>query len=456
MRIISFTAENYKRLTVVSITPTGAVVDIVGKNGAGKSSVLDGLYAALAGKSAIPSKPIRNGADHARIELKLGTGEKVDLIVRRTFARNADDSYTTSVVVETASGAVHKSPQTLLDGLMGSLSFDPLAFARMEPKEQLLQLRKLVPGVDFEALDKSHEEDFSARTLVNRQVKSTAAQLAAIVVPGDPRQVRVDESALVADLEAAGEMKAAIVKEENDRQSTLRQIDDDRERARNKRALALVRHERIEKMRAEIVSLERLVAEDEATAKSFEEEADELEAAFDALPPVATPPDTSALKARIDAARKTNADVDERDRVIADRAKLDEAVKSLEARSASLTKRIADRNEAKTAAIQAAHLPIDGLSFGDNEALFNGLPLDQASDAERLRVSVAIAAALNPKLRVIRVRDGSLLDTEGLALLGAFAEGNDLQVWLERVADASAVGFVIEDGHVRVEEEAAA
>ena len=59
-----------------------------------------------------------------------------------------------------------------------------------------------------------------------------------------------------------------------------------------------------------------------------------------------------------------------------------------------------------------------------------------------------MAMALNPKLRVIRILDGSLLDADNLALITEMAAGADFQVWVERVADGSGVGVVIEDGSV--------
>lgn len=455
MRIINLEAENYKRLVAVDITPNGAIVDIVGRNAQGKSSVLDAIYAALAGGSAIPSKPIRRGEKESKIELTLGDGKTVAFVVRRIFTRREDDTFTTSVVVENAEGARYKSPQTLLDGLMGALSFDPLEFTRMDSAKQLQQLRKLVPGVDFDAIDAANRGDYERRTDINRRAKVTAAQIGALAVPGDPRVTRVDESALVAELEAAGDAKTAIVREANQRDATQRQIADDLRLAGSKRDLAKARRDRVEKMRADIADLERLADEDDAVAKDYADEAVELETGLLALQPLATPPDTSALKARIDAARKTNADVDERERVIKQRANLQELLDELDAASKVFTAAIEKRDAEKAAAVAAANLPAEGLTLGAGEVLLNGLPLDQASDAERLRASVSIAAAMNPKLRVIRVRDGSLLDEEGLRMLGEFAEKHDLQVWIERVATDARVGIVIEDGRVKAADAAA-
>lgn len=107
------------------------------------------------------------------------------------------------------------------------------------------------------------------------------------------------------------------------------------------------------------------------------------------------------------------------------------------------------REQARLDAIGKAEMPIPGLSFGDGVVTFNGLPLNQASDAEQLMISTAIAAALNPKLRVIRIRDGSLLDDDAMVRLAAFAEERDMQIWIERVDGSGTVGIVMEDGHVK-------
>jgi hypothetical protein len=95
-------------------------------------------------------------------------------------------------------------------------------------------------------------------------------------------------------------------------------------------------------------------------------------------------------------------------------------------------------------------MPVDGLSFGTDEVLYNGLPLAQASSAEQLRVSVAIAMAANPKLRVLRIKDGSLLDEYSLQTLADTAEMNDFQIWIERVDTSGSVGVVMEDGNARI------
>ena len=94
-------------------------------------------------------------------------------------------------------------------------------------------------------------------------------------------------------------------------------------------------------------------------------------------------------------------------------------------------------------------MPVPGLGFDDTGVTLAGLPFNQTGQAEQIGASAAIAAALNPKLRVMLIRDGSLLDRHSLAILAEMAEAHDMQVWLERVTDGQPVGIVIEDGEIK-------
>lgn len=433
MRILHFVAENYKRLQVVDITPDGAVVDIQGKNGHGKSSVLDAVYAVLAGKDAVQPMPIRRGAARSKIVAEIG-GDAVELVVTRTFAAAKDGGYTTTLTVESPDGAQYRSPQALLDGLLGALSFDPLEFLRMDSKAQLGELRKLVPSVDWTASDAANKADFDRRTEVNRDLKQWRAQLAGIVVASDAPAERIDVSALVKRLEDAGLQNA---------QTAARRV-------RRERAEADVVAKRRE-INGLALSIEQLVARKNALTAEVAGLESRL-AGADVLPEEI---DTTAIRAEIDAARELNRAADERERLLADRDRLTRKIAADERLADELSAAIKRRNEDRAAAVAAAKLPIEGLELGDGEVLFGGLPLVQASDAEALRVSVALAAALNPKLRVIRVKQGSLLDDDGLALLSTFAAERDLQVWIERVTNDAKTGIVLEDGRLKAAEVAA-
>lgn len=447
MHVIELRAENYKRLVAVDVAPQGNVVEVVGRNAQGKSSMLEAMLVALAGADYIPPQPIRKGAKHSGIRVKIGN-DKPDLIVTRTFAAKEDGGYTTQLVVESSDGRRYTKPQTMLDELLGALAIDPHEFTRMKPRDQLEQLRSFVPDLDFDLIDGQNKRDFDNRTDINREIRTLSARLGAMPVPGDPRQKRVDEGALVAQLEQAGERKAEIERERSRRAA----LDESLRQHKADVARTMEAHEELLEQIAELQEQAEQLLDRAAKITAHEEM---LAAEIAALEPLADPPDTTELRARIDAARKTNLDVDTRERVIKEREKLAESLKEHEQRAKDLTEAIEARNGAKAAAVGAAKLPVDGLGFSEDAVLFNGLPFSQASSAEQLRVSFAIAAALSPKLKVAFVRDGSLLDDDGMQLLRELAEHYGFQVWVERVGSDSPVGIVIEDGRVKAKEDAA-
>jgi hypothetical protein len=56
---------------------------------------------------------------------------------------------------------------------------------------------------------------------------------------------------------------------------------------------------------------------------------------------------------------------------------------------------------------------------------------------------------LNPVLRVIRIVEGSLLDSETMADINKMVSEGEYQLWIERVEDSGKVGIVIEDGSIQ-------
>jgi hypothetical protein len=186
-------------------------------------------------------------------------------------------------------------------------------------------------------------------------------------------------------------------------------------------------------------------------AASCDDEADaalkaaaELERKIDAAPPLPTPVDISALRASIESARIINAGISKKQQ----RAEIVKEAVALESKADDLTRAINARERQKMDALRNCVMPLPDLSLGVDGVIYKDLPFDQASDAERLRVSTAIAMAGNPKLRVIRIRDGSLLDDDGIKMVADMAAEKDYQIWLERVDSSGKVGIVLEDGSV--------
>jgi DNA repair exonuclease SbcCD ATPase subunit len=419
MRIISLQAQNFKALRAVEITPTGAVVPIIGDNGQGKSSVLDSIYCALAGKKAIPSKPIRRGADSAVIKLDLG-----EVKVTRKFSGD-----TTSVIVEAQSGARFPSPQRMLDDLLGELSFDPLRFANAEPKAQLETLRSLVQlDVDVDALDGANARDYELRRDWNRKVDSLKERVASLGAGIDPQMdtAPIDVNALTSRMADASEHNALIERRQANRERTAQDV------------AALRRNASDKRQQAQLLL-------DEATA--YEAAADSKQRLLDDAEPLPEPIDVSALRDEINAAMAANAERQNQERQRDAHKRAVDELQVAHSTSQNLTAQMEARAKAKQVAIASAKMPLEELSFGDGEVLYEGVPLAQVSSAERIRVSFAIAIAKNPKLRVVLLKDGPLLDETSLAMVAAMAEEADVQIWIERIGKGP-VGVLIQDGEV--------
>lgn len=394
LTIVKLTASNVKRLRAVTIAPDGNLVVLSGRNGQGKTTVLDCIEYAIGGKDVICAEPVRRGEDSAEIVCDLG-----DLVVRRRFVAGGG----TSVEVTDKNGLRFPSPQKVLDELYGRLSFDPLAFARQVPKQQMETLRGLL-GLDFSESDRRQDALFDERTLVNRELKAAEARLKALPeLPNTPATL-VSAADLVAEIQRAQARNAEVAKKR------------DRLTAIETRAKAL---------QAELEALgeewKRISAEDLATI------------------------DTAPLTQRLGEVEQIN----NRVRQNAQRAEVAREVEAKSARSDELTKQIDAVKASKAERIAAAKMPVPGLGFGESGVTLNGLPLQQASAAEQLRVSVAIGIAMNPRLRVLLIRDASLLDHDSMRLVAEMARDAGAQLWLEVVHDAGIPSVVIEDGMVK-------
>ena len=406
MKIVQFTAENIKKLKVVDITPTKDFIQITGKNGSGKTSVLDAIWWALAGKEAIQGQPIRKGEEKATIRLDLG-----EMIVTRKFTAGG-----TTLTVENAAGFKAPSPQAMLDALIGHLTFDPLEFSRMDAKKQFETLRHIVKlSVDLDKMAADDKADHEKRRDINRDVKTLEGQVAGISVPDDAPDAPISVANLLKELQQIEELNAVIISD-NDEMAKLT--------SRELAARGLV--EELKKKISDIESEIQEICRDKDSRQYIE------------------PHSTDDVKSKIAGAEAINAAHQAKKRKGELNAQI--ALKTKEA--FDLTSKIQARTDSKVRAMKESNMPIDGLVFGEAEVLFNDIPFTQLSAAEQLRISVAIAMAANPKLKVLRIKDGSLLDDDSLAMIQEMAKDKDYQIWCETVDFTGKIGIVMEDGQI--------
>jgi hypothetical protein len=301
----------------------------------------------------------------------------------------------------------------------------------MEPKAQYETLKKFVPGVDFESIESKQRLDYALRTDVSRRAKEARIQADRIEIAANIPDALVDEVNLIGEMEAAGKHNAEIEQRKANRADFQNQI----ERKKDAYSALTLQIEAANKRLKELL-------DEEIKAKT---EIANMATKLSNAAPLPEPIDTGALRQRIADAKAVN----EKVQLKGSKKKLEEMADKLKAEADEISQRMEAREEEKRKSIADAKLPVEGITFGAGEVLMNGVPFEQASDAEQLRASIAIAMALNPKLRVIRVRDGSLLDEESLKLISDMADKEDYQVWCERVDSSGKIGFVLENGHLK-------
>lgn len=402
LTIVELRAENFMRLKAVRVRPDGSLIVIGGRNAQGKTSLLDSIACAIGGKKLCPDDPIRHGEQSAFVEVDFE-----EFKVRRTFYANGKSD----LKMTDAEGATIKGPQAILDSMNGTLSFDPLAFSRASKKEQVAMLVE-VTGLDLTEIERAIGMLYETRTDANREMKSAKAIY-------DAADKFLDAPAAEKSLEELlGEIRDA------------RQEEAKGEELRRQRDTSIESKKRIE---VQIMELQNDLASMDAVIDSRQGQVDAfLMPNVEDLEEQLTDLEEQNRKAR---ANKTCAEA---------KATYDACV----AESNDLTLKLKAKEQEKKEMLADTKLPYPGMMFDEHGVMLNGVPFEQASAAEQLRVSVAMGQAMSPELKIMLVRDGSLLDAESLAELARMAEKGGGQFWTERVGDGPEVSVLIEDGEV--------
>ena len=420
MKIIRLQAENIKRLKAIDITPESNTVIISGKNAQGKTSILDAIWYGLGGAKNLPEMPIRKGEIRAEINLDLDS-----LKVKRVFTKGG-----TRLEVSNKEGAFFKSPQEILDRVLGQFTFDPLEFIRQDKKKQKETLLGLVNlRIDLNEIETRKKEVYDERTKVNREINQLEGQISSL--PGIAVDLPEREIILTSFIEELQLINKQI-QEIRSKQNSLEAIDSQiAQKEGNLNRLKQQRQKLEETFTAEVEAKISLLRQ----KKTLQDTIDKL----------SVPGDPNDIKIQMATAEETNRNIREGQK----RQALIEIIKEKQEKITALAHALKDIDQSKNEALHDIKFPVEGLGFDETGVIYQEISLSQASDSEKLRVSMAIAMALNPTLRVIRITDGSLLDAGNMEILNQFAQERDYQIWIERVDETGKVGIYIEDGEIK-------
>jgi len=414
MKILKLTAANFKKIRVIEIQANGENVTLSGKNGSGKTSSMDSLWSILQYSKAAKKidNPIRNGEDSAIAKVELG-----EYIITRKWTQKSS-----TVTVIDGQGNKVSSPQKILDDLVGELSFDPLEFSNMTPGKQTEALIALA-AIDVTSFDEAHKNLYSERRDANKDVTTLAAAAKDLVKPDDDwpdEEVSVSDLAL--RLREMDAVDAAAKKQINDKAIAV-----DKETSLN---------EQIASLEAQLNAARNELAENASTLLSIVSN------------PLHISPkeERGYLESQISNTDELNKKARDKKLFISKKEEYFTARETAKQADISLKENATNR----AAVIASANYPLPGLAIDpENMQLqYEGKSWTDLSTGEQLRVSTAMAMAMNPELRVIFLRNASLLDKDNLAVVTAAAAEQDYQVWIEVVESDEPTALRFVDGAI--------
>ena len=417
-KILNLKIKNMKVIEAIEICPKTNAIIISGENGNGKSTVLESILWTLAGERNIPENAVKVGERRGEIEIDLG-----DFKVRREFRGEK-----TSLIVLGKEGNKINSPQAFLNSIIEKTTFDPMVFMRSPEREQVEMLKKAM-GVDFTELDEGRKSLEGTRLEIGREAR---------LVQGQLREYE----------DVQGSFKEQKTRSMQEISVELGKLEADEEDMRRREQEVRKLQSRIERKQSQVAQvqeqIERLHRQTEAITEEIAE--DEKELMGIEITGGAEPGKIRGLREELRQVAE-GAKMKER---YEQKEKLRNKLGDLEDEREAITQSLENIVQQKKATLEATQFPVPGIEFVGDSVQYKGLPISNASMAEKMKVSLAIAMAVKTKLKVITLEDGSLLDDESLEEVKKFAEKNDMQVWIERVGEEDN-SFVIREGRLEGE-----
>lgn len=400
----TFKVTNFKGIRgTVEVSADGGSVIVSGKNEAGKSSFLDGIMELFDARGIrFTPHPINHNADEAEAEF-IDTVRDVRIV--RTWKRDKHGDAKTTFSVYALDGAKHAKPSEVVADLIGGIIFDPSRFLLLDPKPQRdMLLRKVELPFDLEQLE--GRERAAEEVRLQRGQAARAAEGAVTnadrPAPGTPEHP-VSTSELVAELQAA--------QEHNRRRDAVGNSLDNLGRETGELDA------QIKSLEAQLQRMKQKHSEDLASLQ-------DAVATYQSLVAI----DTTELEAKVENVDEINRNVQmgENVRELENRAAV--ARKEWEAASAQ----VAMIQNEKAEGLKQAVFPHPLLSVSDDGVLFNGVPFAQVNSGQREEAAFAIATSGDPRLRLVIVKNGDLMDEDSLANIDRMATERGYTVLVER------------------------
>lgn len=408
VKINELLIENVKRVKAVQFEPSADGLTIIGgRNGQGKTSVLDAIAWALGGNNYKPSVPERDGAlVPPNLHLELSNG----LIVERK-GKNS------TLKVTDPNG--NKSGQQLLNEFVSTLALDLPKFINGSDKDKADSLLKILGIGDVLAqLDTKENQLYAQRTEVGRIA--------------DRKKKAADEMPMYPNVPKEPVSATELIKEQQE---------------------ILARNGENERKRQDAARYEQMLAEaqiafDEAKAALQKAEQDCLTARKSAED--LHDESTAELEKNLAEIEALNIKI----RANSTKEAAEIEANNLQQEYDGLTEQIESVREERNKLLDSAELPLPGLSVKDGKLIYNNMPWDGMSGSDQLKVATAIVRKLNPQCGFVLMDKLEQMDLETLQEFGVWLKQEGLQVIATRVSTGDECSIIIEDGMVKGDTEA--
>lgn len=445
-------------------------VEITGKKGAGKSSVLNAIRWCITNRSDC-EWVVKQGADEAEIIIETDTGICID--------RKRKASMDTSSLGLKENGLNVPRPQSFLDEIITPLQLNPVEFISKPIAEQNRIILNLIEfawdmgwiqnkfgeipgGVDYKqnilsVLNQIQADNgvyYQTRQQINSEklFKRKSVEDIATSIPDGyvaEKWEAYDTSIKYTELEKIRRENANIEKSKAYKANyddKLRGIQADRDIAISaaERAISNEREgliKTIERLKAEIVaaqgSIGALDSKQADKVKIAQSEYDAAKATLDSNIGIASQYadkpiiDTSELQSEINTAEAMKKHLNEYYRM----KRMQQETDDLQVKSDTLTKKIELARTLPGEVLATAKIPVEGLTVKDGMPLVNGLPLSNLSDGEKLDLCVDVAISNPSGLQIILIDGTERLDDKSRAELYAKCKAKGLQFIASRTTN---------------------
>lgn len=413
IKINKLEIENVKRVKAVKFEPTANGITVIGgDNGQGKTSVLDSIAWALGGNKFRPSQPTREGSViPPNLHIVMSNG----LVVERK-GKNSD--------LKVIDPDGNKAGQQLLDSFVEELALNLPKFMQQSNKEKANTLLQIIGvGEQLVALEKEEQDAYNRRHAIG--------QIA------DQKEKFAKEQEYYPDAPKELVSASDLIKQQ---QEILARNGENQKKRENLASIQKLHEEavnRVEMLKRELSNAENELAKvigDLTTASKsaknlIDESTEELE--------------------------KSITEVDEINRKVRanlDKDKAEEDARDYREEYDALTTEITEIRKRKTALLDNADLPLEGLSVEDGDLIYNGFKWDNMSGSEQLKVATAIVRKLNPNCGFVLIDKLEQMDVITLNAFGEWLESEGLQAIATRVSTGDECSIIIEDGYVKPQE----